>query len=316
MSILKLAIPALVALAAVGCVDLVEKEDLDDVSKKVDKLSAQVAQKNDMQALLYEELVKRTNGLEKKVGEMDIQVNTMKAQVARLEDLQRTMQGQIDALGRAPSQNPANPSNPQQPPTQTTKQMPIEDILLEVETVITQLRGGKLKTEDAITRLKPFAQHAAPRMLTELRESLTRYDYAKQLEFIMGKLPPGELKVPLQGALKRPGIREAAARIVGSTGDKELSKILEEYLAEGDEDFRLNIGDALVRCRNGSGIPLLLQCLKSDQGATRTIAISALKKLNRGEDLGYRAQLSVESNTVAIKAWDEWSDKFAKTLFD
>jgi len=45
------------------------------VTTSVDKLKAQVAQKNDMQALLYEELVKRVNGLEKKVGEMDILVN-------------------------------------------------------------------------------------------------------------------------------------------------------------------------------------------------------------------------------------------------
>src|SRR5882672_8853040 len=112
MNILKLAIPALLALMAVGCVDLVEKEDLDELAHKVEKLSAQVAQKNDMQALLYEELVKRANGLEKKVGEMDIMVNTMKAQVARLEDLAKTMQGQIDALGKAPVQNPSNPGNP------------------------------------------------------------------------------------------------------------------------------------------------------------------------------------------------------------
>jgi hypothetical protein len=313
MKILKSVIPAVLALAAAGCVDLVEKEDLDEVTKKVDKLGVQVAQKNDMQALLYEELVKRTNGLEKKVGEMDILLNTMKAQVARLEDLARTMQGQIDALGKAPAGNPASPS---QPSGENAKQTKIEDILLEVETVITQLRGGKLKTEDAITRLKPFAQHAAPRILTELRDSFTRYEYAKQLEFILGKLPPGELKVPLLGALKRPGLREAAARVVGATGDRDLSKILEDYLAESDEDFKLNIGDALVRCRNGSGIPLLLQCLRSEQGATRTIAIAALKKLNRGEDLGYRSQLSVEANGSAIKAWDEWSDKFAKTLFD
>jgi len=223
------------------------------------------------------------------------------------------MQGQIDALGKAPASNPANPG---QPPAETTRTMKLEDILLEVETVITQLRGGKLKADDAVARLKPFAQHAAPRMLTELRESLTRYDYAKQLEYVLGKLPPEELKVPLQGALKRPGLREAAARVVGATGNKELSKILEDYLAESDEDFKLNIGDALVRCRNASGIPLLLQCLRSDQSATRTIAISALKKINRGEDLGYKAQVSVESNAAAIKAWDEWSDKFAKSLFD
>jgi hypothetical protein len=312
MKVLKAVIPAFLALAAAGCVDLVEKEDLDQVTHKVEKLSAQVAQKNDMQALLYEELVKRTNGLEKKVGEMDILLNTMKAQVARLEDLARTMQGQIDALGRAPA---ANPGAPEQPTAPAAK-MKLEDILLEVETVITQLRGGKIKNDEAITRLKPFAQHAAPRLLTELRESLARYDYAKQLEFVMAKLPPGELKVPLQGALKRTGLREAAARIVGATGDKELSKILEEYLGESDEDFRLNIGDALVHCRNASGIPLLLQCLKSDQAATRTIAIAALKKNNRGEDLGYRAQLGVEANAGAIKAWEEWADKFAKSLFD
>ncbi len=313
MKILKAVIPAVMALAAAGCVDLVEKEDLDEVTKKVDKLSAQVAQKNDMQALLYEELVKRTNGLEKKVGEMDIMVNTMKTQVARLEDLTRTLRAEVDALGKSPA---ANPGNPGAQPSAEAAKAKLEDILLEVETVITQLRGGKLKSDDAVARLKPFAQHAAPRILTELRESLTRYDYAKQLEYVMGKLPPAELKVPLQGALKRPGLREAAARIVGGTGDKELSKILEEYLAEGDEDFKLNVGDALVRCRNGSGIPLLLQCLRSEQGTTRTIAISALKKLNRGEDLGYKSQLSVEANAAAIKAWDEWSDKFAKTLFD
>ena len=68
MSILKVVIPAFLILGAVGCVDIVEKQDLDDLSTQVDKLKAQVAQKNDMQALLYEELVKRTNGLEKKVG--------------------------------------------------------------------------------------------------------------------------------------------------------------------------------------------------------------------------------------------------------
>ena len=312
MKILKAVIPATLALAAAGCVDFVEKEDLEEITHKIEKLGAQVAQKNDMQALLYEELVKRTNGLEKKVGEMDILLNTMKAQVARLEDLARTMQGQIDALGKAPAGNPGS----SQPATDAAKAMKLEDVLLEVETVITQLRGGKLKTDEAIQRLKPFAQHAAPRLLTELRESLTRYDYAKQLEHVLGKMPPAELKVPLQGALKRPGLREAAARIIGSSGDKELSKILEEYLAESDEDFRLNIGDALVRCRNASGIPLLLQCLKSDQPATRTIAIAALKKINRGEDLGYKAQLTVEANETAIKAWEQWSDKFAKTLFE
>jgi len=98
-AILTLAAVVGTTLFTTGCVDLVEKDDLEKVSTRVEKLSVQVAQKNDMQALLYEELVKRANGLEKKIGEMDIMVNTMKAQVARLEDRERTMQGQIDALG-------------------------------------------------------------------------------------------------------------------------------------------------------------------------------------------------------------------------
>lgn len=310
---MKAMIPAILSLLAVGCVDLVEKEDFDHLSSKVDKVSAQMAQKNDMQALLYDALVQRVNGMEKKVGEIDILLNTMKAQVARLEDIAKTMQGQIDALGKAPAQNPANPG---QPAAEAPRTMKIEDILIEIETVLSQLRSGKLKTEEAVARLKPFAQHAAPRIVTELKDSVAKYDYTKLLESILAKFPATELKVPLQGALKQRGTREAAARVVGAAGDRELSKILEEYLVEGDEDFRLNVGDALVRCRNGSGIPLLLSCLRSDQGATRTIAISALKKINRGEDLGYRPQLSVEANATAIKSWDDWSDKFAKNLFD
>ena len=314
MNILKVAIPAVLALMAVGCVDLVEKEELEDLTRKFEKLSAQVAQKNDMQALLYEELVKRTNGMEKKLGEVDILVNTMKAQVARLEDIAKTMRAEIDALGKAPAAAPAQPG---QPGAETTKAaIKIEDILLEIETIVSQLRSGKLKTEEAAAKLKPCAQHAAPRLITEIHESIARFEYTKQLEAILSKFPPAELKVPLVGALKRRATREAAARIVGQTKDKELSKILEEYIGDPDEDFRLNVGDALVACRNSSGIPLLLQCLRSDQNATRTIAIAALKKVNRGEDLGYKPQLTVEANAPAIKAWEEWSDKFAKTLFE
>src|SRR5258708_19075795 len=311
MRILKLLIPALTALAAVGCVDMVEKQDLDEVATKVDKLSAQVAQKNDMQALLYDEMVKRVTGMEKTVGQIDILTNTMKAQVARLEDQVKTLSAQVEALSKAPTTG-----TPVQPAVEQAKTLKIEDILLEIQTVLAELRGGKSKADEAAVRLKPWAQHAARRLISELRTSLARFEYAKQLESILAKLPPVELKVPLQGALRQRGVREAAARVIGATGDKELSHILEEYVGEMDEDFRLAIGDALVRCRNGSGIPLRLSSLKSDQSATRTIAISTLKKINRGEDLGYKPQLTPEANASGIKAWDDWSEKFAKTLFE
>jgi hypothetical protein len=314
MKTLKWAIPALAALAAVGCMDMAEKQDLDDVAAKVDKMSAQVAQKNDMQALLYEEVVKRLNGLEKKVGDIDILSTDMKSQVARLEDQVKTLNAQVEALSKAPPAGlPAGSGAAAADPARTMK---IEDILLEIQTVLAELRAGKIKADEAATKLKPWAQHAAPQIVTELRTSLAKFEYAKQLEFILAKFPPAELKVPLQDALRHRGIREAAARVVGATGDKELSHILEEYVGETDEDFRLAIGDALVRCHNGAGIPLLLASLRSEQSSTRTIAISALKKINRGLDMGYKPQLPPDANAEGLKAWDDWSEKYAKNLFD
>ena len=311
MKLMMFAVAAVAALATIGCVDIAEKQELDDVVAKVDKLSAQAAQKNDMQALLYEELVKRTNGLEKKVGEMDILSNTMKSQVARLEELLKSLQAQVEALSKAP---PSGTSAA--PGTGETAKLKVEEILLEIQTVLAELRGGKIKQDEAVTRLKPWAQHAAPQLITELRNSLAKFDYAKQLEYILAKFPPMELKAPMAGALKQRGVREAAARVIGAAGDKELSHLLEEYVGEADEDFRLAVGDALVRCRNGAGIPLLLASLKSEQSATRTIAISTLKKINRGDDMGYKPQLAPEANAAGIKAWDDWSEKFAKTLFE
>jgi peptidoglycan hydrolase CwlO-like protein len=89
-----------------------------------------------MQALLYEELVKRTNGLEKKVGEMDIMVNTMKTQVARLEDLTRTLRAEVDALGKSPAVNPANPAQPNS-------------------------EAAKAKLEDILSRSRPSSRSSA-----------------------------------------------------------------------------------------------------------------------------------------------------------
>src|SRR4051812_46997446 len=146
MKILMSVVPLLAALAMIGCVDLAEKGDLDDMTAKIDKLSAQVAQKNDMQALLYEELVKRTNGLEKKVGEMDIAVNTMKAQVERLEDQTKTMRAQIESLSKSGA---GSVSVPGQPGGDEAKKVKVEEILLEVQTTLSELRSGKIKADEA-----------------------------------------------------------------------------------------------------------------------------------------------------------------------
>src|SRR5436190_2846021 len=161
---------------------------------------------------------------------MDILTNTMKAQVVRLEEQLKTAQAQIEALSKSPSTG--GPAIPGQTGTDTAKTLKIEEILLEIQTVLAELRAGKLKADEAATRLRPWAQHAAPQIVTELRTNMARFDYAKQLEYILAKFPPMELKAPLAGALKQRAIREAAARVIGATGDKELSHILEEYVGE------------------------------------------------------------------------------------
>jgi len=314
MKTLKLAIPALAILSAVGCVDLAEKEDVEAAVKKMDRMSAQLAQKNDVQALYAAEVVKQVTGLEKKVSELDILTNTMKTQVEKLEERVKSLQATVDSLGKAPVAAPAG--NPGQPAAEQAKTLKIEEILLEIQTVLAELRQGKIKQEEAAARLKAWPDQAASQLVSELKNSLTRFEYAKQLEWILAKLPPADLKQPLAGALKQRGVREAAARVVGAAKNKDLSHILEEYVGEADEDFRLYIGDALVMCQNNAGIPLLLSSLKSDQSATRTIAIAALKKVNRGDDMGYKPQLTPDANAAAIKAWDDWTEKYAKTLWE
>jgi hypothetical protein len=138
----------------------------------------------------------------------------------------------------------------------------------------------------------------------------------KQLEFVLSQLSPKELKVFLREALTTRGSRDSAARVIGMSKDSELGRLVEEHAGAPEEDFRLLCGDSLVACRNAKGIPLLVQCLKSPEGATRTIAFASLKRANRGESFGYSAPLSPEQNAAAIKSWEDWAQKFGPTLFD
>jgi HEAT repeat protein len=192
----------------------------------------------------------------------------------------------------------------------------VEQILLETEAAIAAVRAGKVKPEEAAHQLKPFAKHAAPRIVDEMRRSITQIEYTIQLEAVLSKLPPEELKVPIQKALADKAVRLSAARVVGASGDRELSKVLEAPAAGDDEDLALMAGESMVRCRNAAGVPALVRCLRSEQRDTRTIAINALRPLNRGQDFGYRAPLAPMENAAAIRQWDEWAEKFGRTIFD
>jgi len=308
---MRFVIPVVLALSAAGCADVASQHDVQVIDKKVDKLSMSLAQLNEQKTFAAVEVTDQVANLHKSAAANDALLRALQASVARLEEEVKTLKAQ--ALAQ-PAPAPA-PGDPLVRP-ESGKPLKLEEILLEIETTLNQLRSGKLREEEAFIRLKPFTKDAAPRIFQEIRASITKFEYTKQLERILGRFPSEDLKLPLREALTQHGARESAARIAGATKDPGLGKLLEEQAATEDEDFRLVVGDAMVSCRNAGGIQLLLRCLRSDQPATRTIAIAALKRINRGDDLGFRAQLEPDQNAAAVKAWDEWAEKYGKVIFD
>jgi HEAT repeat protein len=301
---------AIAALAVAGCNAYPEKSEPEQLRDELTDLKLKVEKNNTGQSYAVEQLVNANKGLVERVTQLEILVRGLETTVKHQDEQLKTLAAAQAAGPRAPADPGAAAKTPAAP------QKKLEDILLEVETTVGQLRDGKLGADEAATLLKPWARHAVPRLVEELDRSLTRFDYAKALERVLAAMPPADLKLPLREALQRRTVREAAARVVGQTKDKELSKILEEHAGTPDEDFRLAVGEALVLCRNAAGVPLLVASLKSDQGATRTIAASALKKANKGDDYQYRPQLPPAENAAAIKSWEEWSEKFGKSIFD
>lgn len=278
---------------------------------ELERLRAEMKQQSAVQALMCEKLVDANRSLVERVGKLENLVGVSQADLKVLMDQVKTLQAQLAAV---PATGP-NTAGPGETPRVFPKKS-TEDALLDIEAAITGLSSGKLKREEAAVQLKPYPQYAAPRVLDEIRRSPTRFEYLKQLEWVLSQLPARELKVFLREALLERGSRDSAARVVGLSRDPELGRLLEEHAGTKDEDFGLVCGDSLASCRNPAGIPLLVRCLKSEQGATRTIAISTLKRVNRGESFGYSAPLSPEQNAAAVKSWEEWAQKFGPTLFD
>jgi len=302
---------------ALGCAGGAKREDVDKLRSDHDKLRMEMTNKNDLQVKLYEDMLTKNGQIVERLGKAEILLADLQGRVERLEDQVRSLAAGASAAtsrtppGTPPKEGTPNPDDPKKMSIKT-----VEQILLETEAAIAAVRAGKLKPEEAAHQLKPFAKHAAPRIVDEMRRSITQIEYTIQLEAVLSKLPPEELKVPLQKALGDRAVRLSAARVVGAAGDRELSKILEAAATGEDEDLRLMAGESLVRCRNATGIPALIQCLRSEQRDTRTIAINALRPLNRGRDFGYRPQQAPMENASPIKQWDEWAEKFGKDIFE
>jgi hypothetical protein len=313
---------ALAALSAVGCESYGDEHGHEHGTDaagnpappvredRLTKLEIDLANHKQGQVYTYEQLVNANKGLVERTTKLELRASGLETTVTHLEEQIKTLSAQLAAAGTRPAPAGTDPG----PAPATGKK--IEDIQREIEETLSQLQSAKISRDDAATLLRPYGRHAAPRLLDEIAKSVTRFDYVKQLEYILSKLAVTDLTLSLKDAFTRPGVRDSAVRVVGLTKSLELSRILEEAAASPDEDFRLLAGEALVLCRNAAGIAPLVESLKSEQGATRTIAISALKRVNRNEDFGYRAQLPVAANAPSIKSWEQWAATFGKTVFE
>lgn len=259
--------------------------------KDIDDVLIQVAQLKDQQLQLYRELVDKVNRLDRDLEAMKAQMMVVKNRLDHVESARR--EGEVG------------------PPM-----VHQDDAIARASNVLAKLKAAEQDVDAAVAELKPFARMAAPLVVDELRKNVADLVYATRLETVLSRLPLEDVRVPLTQALRDPRVRMSAARMIGALGDKETSKSLEEFAADNDEDFRLVVGEALVRCKNRAGVPFLLQALKSEKWDNRSIAIGILKSIHKGEDFGYRAFQDVAANADAIRLWMEWWDQVKAALFE
>ncbi|MHC4605903.1 MAG: HEAT repeat domain-containing protein [Planctomycetota bacterium] len=283
---------ALVALAVLaGCA----QQPGQDVWAKM----AELAQKHNEDSLKArnhaEQMQQKIVDLNKRLTELEGRINLM---LMDLEDLKK--QG---ALGSAPTPKPE-------------EQVPTDDEIQTTDKTLKALKSGEIDVTEAVKRLLPAATVAAPLLVDELRRYRADPEYAPKLERTLAAMPAAAVREPLNRALKEDALRPAAIRAVMNIGDFELSRILEPYFIDADEEQRLDLAVALVKCRNPVGLTPLVALLNSNEWHVRFLAFNELKKLNRDVSYDYNPHATDPTlNREAIKKWDEWLKKFGDKIF-
>jgi hypothetical protein len=208
----------------------------------------------------------------------------------------------------------AGPKTPNGPPTPA---IPTEEALVRAAAALNALKRGE-KVETVVADVKPISGVAAVTFMEALgkTENLADVELLKKLEEVIASLPPKALEVPIGDALRDRARRTSAVKIIGRIGDPGLSKVLEPFSQDADEDFCVFVGQALLACKNRNGVPPLLKALKAADKQTRFLAVKELRGVNKNQALGYDFNLSPEENKEAIRQWEEWWQKFGPALFE
>jgi hypothetical protein len=273
----------------------VESAPQDSLQDKLTKLEIQMTQKLDKEHAVVTELTEELLRLKRRIADMESENQLLKIDVKKLGE-------KIDQMGSSGNRGGSTPS-----PDLAETGMKIDQALAKLKAT------GKV--DEAAKDLVPLARYSVTKMAEALKQ-ISFPDYVESLEKVLAKCPVSELKGPLEEAIKDRYRRTSVARVVAATGDRELSKMLESYTGDSDPIVQVEVGQALLACKNKMGVLPLLKALSAPESEIRFRAIFVLKRLNKGDTLGFDMNKNADENAGAIKAWQDWWTKEGQKLFE
>ncbi len=264
----------------------------DPVDEKLAKLEMRVQEQLNKAFAFHKQLLERVMKLEERIQLLEIENQRLKIDLERL--------GRKGPGDPAPTPAPVDPA--------------FVETAAKIDAAIAKLKSGG-PAEDAARELMPNAKWAAPKLVEAIGKNSLDLPFLAKAEQVLSKFPVEDLKGPLAEGLRDQRRRASMAKVVAGVGDRELSKVLEPHVSDANPYTQIEIGTALLVCRNRAGVPPLLKVLRAEESEYRLLAIMRLKAVTNGDLKGYDFNKSAADNAEALKAWDAWWEKDGPKLF-
>lgn len=254
------------------------------------------------------------NGQATRIDDLEKDVDRLKGQVAGLADKFKWLSESTPDVYKKLSERIAGlESELAIIKTELTKVMsqpittPNTDTEKKVKEVLGKVKKGELTPTAGAIELRGLGDSIIPVLISGLKtaKSVKDFEYVDKIEDLLSGLPTELLVTHIPSTLKDEQTRSSIVRIIGNTGNKELSKSLEAYASEPDKDLRFLVGEAMVKCKNKGGIPILIEALRYDKEGYNIVAYDLLNKATK-LSFDYKMYLSAKENEGAIKKWEEW----------
>lgn len=281
------------AAVLLGCSSGPE-ETPENAQDKLTKLEVQMTTKLDKAHQVYSQLTEDHLRLERRVAALESENQLLRIDVKKLSE-------GLVALGAGGAKAVPGPA------------ADLSEVGMKIDQALAKLKTTG-NVDEAAKELIPLSRYAVTKLVDGLKQ-VGSAEYASSIERVLARMPAAELKGPLEEAV-RDRRRTSVARIVGERRDPDLSKILEPYTGDSDPMVQVEIGQALLECRNRTGVPALLKALSAPESEIRFRAILSLKRLNKGETYGFDMNKGADENAAAIKAWHDWWLKEGPKLFE